>query len=150
MSVRGLSGYTLSWVQQRGEARSQKATPSEDKARKSSNDLKVIEQEGSHEFSKDELERMRGFMASIGERVDSIDGVIRNFERIDTKRKGAITAEQVREFESNTADAAVPVQPLMLDQGEAAAPMAKAPMESYLNKYTAKTQQKTSTFERSE
>lgn len=150
MSVRGLSGYTLSWVQQRGEARSQKATPSEDKARKSSNDLKVIEQEGTHEFSKDELERMREFMASIGERVDSIDGVIRNFERIDTKRKGAITAEQVREFESNTADAAVPVQPLMLDQGEAAAPMAKAPMESYLNKYTAKTQQKTSTFERSE
>lgn len=150
MSVRGLSGYTLSWVQQRGEARSQKASPSEDKARKSSNDLKVIEQEGTHEFSKDELERMREFMASIGERVDSIDGVIRNFERIDTKRKGAITAEQVREFESNTADAAVPVQPLMLDQGEAAAPMAKAPMESYLNKYTAKTQQKTSTFERSE
>ena len=114
------------------------------------NHQKVIEQEGTHEFSKDELERMREFMASIGERVDSIDGVIRNFERIDTKRKGAITAEQVREFESNTADAAVPVQPLMLDQGEAAAPMAKAPMESYLNKYTAKTQQKTSTFERSE
>jgi hypothetical protein len=150
MSVRGLSGYTLSWVQQRGEAQSQKATPSEDKARKSSNDLKVIEQEGTHEFSKDELKRMSEFMASIGERVDSIDGVIRNFERIDTKRKGAITAEQVREFESTTADAAIPAQPLMLDQGEGAAPMAKAPMESYLNKYTAKAQQKTSTFERSE
>ena len=150
MSVRGLSGYTLSWVQQRGEARSQKATPSEDKARKSSNDLKVIEQEGSHEFSKDELERMRGFMASIGERVDSIDGVIRNFERIDTKRKGAITAEQVKAFESASAEATVAAQALVLDPNESTAPMAKAPMESYLNKYTTKAQQKTSTFERSE
>jgi hypothetical protein len=38
----------------------------------------------------------------------------------------------------------------MLDTNETTAPMAKAPMESYLNRYTAKTQQKTSTFERSE
>jgi len=150
MSVRGLSGYTLSWIQQRGEAQPKRATPSEDRARRSVNELQVIEQEGTQEFSKDELKRMRGFMSSIGERVDSIDGVINNFERIDTKRKGAITAEQVKAFESSASDATVPAQPLMLDQSEASAAMAKAPMESYLNKYTAKSQQKTSTFERSE
>ena len=89
-------------------------------------------------------------MVGIGERVDSIDGAINNFERIDTKRKGAITAEQVKAFESASAEGVVPAQPLMLDPNDATAPMAKAPMESYLNKYTAKTQQKTSTFERSE
>lgn len=150
MSVRGLSGYTLSWVQQRSEAQPQKATFSEDKARKSSNEARIIEQEGSQEFSKDELKRMREFMSAIGERVDSIDGAINNFERIDTKRKGAITAEQVKAFESASAEATVAAQSLVLDPNEAAAPMAKAPMESYLNKYTAKTQQKTSTFERSE
>jgi hypothetical protein len=150
MSVRGLSGYTLSWVQQRGGAQPQKATFSEDKARKSSNEARIIEQEGSQEFSKDELKKMREFMVGIGERVDSIDGAINNFERIDTKRKGAITAEQVKAFESASAEGVVPAQPLMLDPNDATAPMAKAPMESYLNKYTAKTQQKTSTFERSE
>ena len=150
MSVRGLSGYTLSWIQQRGEAQPQKATFSEDKARKSSNELQVIAQEGTQEFSKDELKRMREFMSSIGERVESIDGVINNFERIDTKRKGAITAEQVKAFESSAAEVALPTQSLMLDQNETNSPMAKGPMESYLNKYTAKAQQKTSTFERSE
>jgi hypothetical protein len=86
MSVRGLSGNTVSWIQQRGQTQPQKATFSEDKARKSSNELQVIEQEGTQEFSKDELKRMREFMSSIGERVDSIDGAINNFERIDTKR----------------------------------------------------------------
>ncbi len=93
---------------------------------------------------------MRKFIASIGERFDSIDGIIRNFDRIDTKRTGAITAEQVKAFESSSNGATPPAQPLMLDRNETTSPMAKAPMESNLNKHTAKTQQKTSTFERSE
>jgi hypothetical protein len=91
-------------------------------------------------------------MSKIGEGVNSIDGVIRDFERIDTRRAGKITAEQVKEFESITAEAeaAAAAQPIMLDQGDASAAMARGPMESYINKYTAKTQAKTSTFERSE
>ena len=89
-------------------------------------------------------------MSEIGEGVDSIDGVIKNFDRIDTRRVGKITAEQVNAFESAGADAAVAAQPIMLDQSEDAPAMARGTMESYLNKYTAKAQQKTSTFERSE
>lgn len=151
MSVRGLSGYTLSWVQQSAQMKPQRDTFAEGKARESSNDIKIIEQEAkSQEFSKDELTRLRDFMASVGKDVESMDGILRNFDRIDTKGTGKITAEQVKEFESSTADAVVPAQPIMLDNEEVLAPMAKAPMESYLNKYTATTQQKTSTFERSE
>ncbi|MEY4668988.1 MAG: hypothetical protein RL518_1687 [Pseudomonadota bacterium] len=150
MSVSGLSGYSLSWVQQRGIVQARKDTHAEDKSRRASNDLQLIQQEASHEFSKDELKRMRSFMASIGERVESIDVIINNFERIDTKRKGAITAEQVNEFERSSSEAAVAPQPILLDQNDTITPMAKAPMESYLNKYTAEVQQKSSTFERSE
>lgn len=154
MSVRGLSGYTLSWVQQNSQLRAKRDTFSEDKARQTSNELKIIQNESSPlEFSKDELQRMREFMSKIGDNVGSIDGVIRNFERIDTKRSGKITAEQVKEFENITAmveAAAMAAQPIVLDQGESMPTMARAPMESYLNKYTAKTQARTSTFERSE
>jgi len=91
-------------------------------------------------------------MSTIGEGVNSIDGVIRDFDRIDTKRTGKITAEQVKEFENSAAvaEAAAAAQPIMLDQGETSAPVVRGSMESYLNKYTAKTQSKTSTFERSE
>ena len=151
MSVRGLSGYTLSWVRQSGQMKQQRDTFAEGKARASSNELKILENESKpQEFSKDELLRLRDFMSKIGEGVDSIDGVIKNFERIDTKRVGKITAEQVNEFEGASADASVTAQPLILDQGEGAPSMARGPMESYLNKYTAETQRKTSTFERSE
>jgi hypothetical protein len=110
----------------------------------------AVERLGAPEFSKDELTRLKEFMTKIGEKVDSIDGVIRDFERIDTTRKGTITAEQVIAFERSSSEQAVPAQPLMLDQTEAISPLAKAPMESYLNKYTVEPEQKTSTFERSE
>ncbi len=153
MSVRGLSGYTLSWVQQSAQLKSKRDTFAEDKARQSSNELQVLENESPpQEYSKDELKRLREFMSKIGEGVASIDGVIRDFDRIDTKRTGKITAEQVKEFESASAEAeaAAAAQPIMLDQGEGSAPMARGSVESYLNKYTAKTQSKTSTFERSE
>jgi hypothetical protein len=151
MSVRGLSGYTLSWVRQSGQMKQQRDTFAEGKARASSNELKILENESKRqEFSKEELLRLRDFMSKIGEGVDSIDGVIKNFERIDTKRVGKITAEQVNEFESASADASVTAQPLILDQGDGTPPMARGTMESYLNKYTAETQRKTSTFERSE
>lgn len=153
MSVRGLTGYTLSWVQQSAQLKSRTSTISEEKARQSSNELQIIENESTpQEFSKDDLKRLREFMSKIGEGVDSLDGVIQNFDKIDTKGKGKITAEQVKEFESVTAEAeaAAVAQPIMLDQGDASLPMARGSMESYLNKYTAKTQAKTSTFERSE
>lgn len=151
MSVRGLSGYTLNWVQQSAQMKPQRDTFAEGKARQSSNEITIIEQEAkSQEFSKGELTRMRDFMAGVGKDVEPMDGILRNFDRIDTKATGKITAEQVKEFEGSAADAVVPTQPIMLDQEDALAPMAKAPMESYLNKYTAKTQEKTSTFERSE
>lgn len=153
MSVRGLSGYTLSWVQQSAQLKSKTDTFTQDKARQSTNELQILENENQpQEFSKDDLKRLREFMSKIGEGVNSIDGVIRDFERIDTRRAGKITAEQVKEFESITAEAeaAAAAQPIMLDQGDASAAMARGPMESYINKYTAKTQAKTSTFERSE
>lgn len=151
MSVRGLSGYTLSWVQRSAQMKPQRDTFAEGQARQSSNEIKIIEQEAkSQEFSKDELTRMRDFMAGVGKDAESMDGILKNFDRIDTKGTGKITAEQVKEFENTTADAVVAAQQIMLDQEDSVAPMAKAPMESYLNKYTAKTQQKTSTFERSE
>lgn len=153
MSVRGLSGYTLSWVQQSAQLKSKRDTFAEDKARQTTNELQILENENRpQEFSKDELKQLRDFMSTIGEGVDSIDGVIRDFDRIDTKRTGKITAEQVKEFETAAAvaEAAAAAQPIMLDQGEASAPMVRGSMESYLNKYTAKTQSKTSTFERSE
>lgn len=153
MSVRGLTGYTLSWVQQSAQLKSRRDTVSEEKARQSSNELQIIENEGApQEFSKDELKRLREFMSKIGEGVDSIDGVIQNFDKIDTKHTGKITAEQVQEFESVAAEAeaAAAAQPIMLDQSEGSPVMARSSMESYLNKYTAKSQAKTSTFERSE
>ncbi len=153
MSVRGLSGYTLSWVQQSAQLRSRRDTVSEEKARQSSNELRIIENESSpQEFSKDELKRLREFMSKIGDGVDSIDGVIQNFDKIDTKGTGKITAEQVKEFENIAAEAeaAAAAQPIMLDQGDSSLAMARGSMESYINKYTAKTQAKTSTFERSE
>lgn len=153
MSVRGLSGYTLSWVQQSAQLKSNRDTFAEDKARQSTNTLQILEDVGTpQEFSKDELKRMREFMTKIGEGVDSIDGVITNFDRIDTKGTGKITAEQVKDFEtaSAEAEAAAAAQPIMLEQGEVSAPMVRGSVESYLNKYTAKTQAKTSTFERSE
>jgi len=153
MSVRGLSGYTHAWVRQNAQARPHRDTFTESQARQGSNDLKILENENRpQEFSKDELLRLRDFMSKIGEGVDSIDGVIKNFERIDTKRIGKITAEQVKEFESVVAEseAAVAAQPIMLDQLANSPAMARASMESYLNRYTAKAQAKTSTFERSE
>jgi len=153
MSVRGLSGYTLSWVQQSAQLKSRRDTVSEEKARESSNELQIIENESApQEFSKDELKRLREFMSKIGDGVDSIDGVIQNFDKIDTKGTGKITAEQVKEFESVAAEAvaAAAAQPIMLDQGDSSLAMARGSVESYINKYTAKTQAKTSTFERSE
>jgi hypothetical protein len=153
MSVRGLSGYTLSWVQQSAQLKSRRDSVSEEKARQSTNELQIIENESTpQEFSKDELKRLRDFMSEIGGGVDSIDGVIKNFDKIDTRNTGKITAEQVQEFESVVAEAeaAAAAQPIMLDQGDGSPAMARASMESYLNKYTAKSQAKTSTFERSE
>ena len=124
MSVRGLSGYTLSWVQQSAQLKSKTDTFTQDKARQSTNELQILENENQpQEFSKDDLKRLREFMSKIGEGVNSIDGVIRDFERIDTRRAGKITAEQVKEFESITAEAeaAAAAQPIMLDQGDASA-----------------------------
>lgn len=153
MSVRGLTGYTLSWVQQSAQLKSRTSTVSEEKARQSSNELQIIENESTpQEFSKDDLKRLREFMSKIGDGVDSLDGAIQNFDKIDTKGTGKITAEQVKEFDSTAAEAeaAAAAQPIMLDQSDASLAMARGSMESYLNKYTAKTQAKTSTFERSE